>query len=147
MAISMLKIRRPLGRLIFNMGIAIPGKTVFLIETAPRWYLQFPWNNLHETHKNAHVHYKPHNPAIVASELKVTELGKWTAAKLPFNDLFCLFIVSSKLACNAEIQNYLLPDGSLGPTDHDPYGSQSTGNVSHHWCFYLLEILICVPRT
>ena len=37
----MLKIRRPLGRLIFNMGIAIPGKTVFLIETAPRtlsWY-------------------------------------------------------------------------------------------------------------
>ena len=36
MAISMLKIRRPLGRLIFNMGIAIHGKTVFLIETAPR---------------------------------------------------------------------------------------------------------------
>ena len=35
MAISMLKIRRPLGHLIFNMGIAIPGKTVFLIETAP----------------------------------------------------------------------------------------------------------------
>ena len=37
MAISMLKIRRPLGRLIFNMGIAIPGKTIFLIETAP-WF-------------------------------------------------------------------------------------------------------------
>ena len=33
----MLKIRRPLGRLIFNMGIAIPGKTVFLIETAILW--------------------------------------------------------------------------------------------------------------
>ena len=39
MAISMLKIRRPLGRLIFNMGIAIPGKTVFLIETAPRTHM------------------------------------------------------------------------------------------------------------
>ena len=37
MVISMLKIRRPLGRLIFNMGIAIPGKTVFLIETAPSY--------------------------------------------------------------------------------------------------------------
>ena len=37
----MLKIRRPLGRLIFNMGIAIPGKTVFLIETAP-WRGE-PW--------------------------------------------------------------------------------------------------------
>ena len=35
----MLKIRRPLGRLIFNMGIAIPGKTVFLIETAPSSWL------------------------------------------------------------------------------------------------------------
>ena len=42
----MLKIRRPLGRLIFNIGIAIPGKTVFLIETAPwmqadliKWYI------------------------------------------------------------------------------------------------------------
>ena len=35
MAISMLKIRRPLGRLIFNMGVAIPGKTIFLIEMAP----------------------------------------------------------------------------------------------------------------
>ena len=40
MVISMLKIRRPLGRLIFNMGIAIPGKTVFLIETAPSVRLQ-----------------------------------------------------------------------------------------------------------
>ena len=40
MAISMLKIRRPLGRLIFNMGIAIPGKTVFLIETAPEPFYQ-----------------------------------------------------------------------------------------------------------
>ena len=37
MGIPMLKIRRPVGRLIFNMGIAIPSKTVFLIETAPCW--------------------------------------------------------------------------------------------------------------
>ena len=40
MGIPMLKIRRPAGRLIFNMGIAIPGKTVFLIETAPRYLRQ-----------------------------------------------------------------------------------------------------------
>ena len=39
----MLKIRRPLGRLIFNMGIAIPGKTVFLIETAP--CMPHKWTN------------------------------------------------------------------------------------------------------
>ena len=36
MVIPMLKIRRPTGRLIFNMGITIPGKTVFYIETGPR---------------------------------------------------------------------------------------------------------------
>ena len=45
MAISMLKIRRPLGRLIFNMGIAIPGKTVFLIETAP-WIFEYPMHTV-----------------------------------------------------------------------------------------------------
>ena len=43
----MLKIRRPLGRLIFNMGIAIPGKTVFLIETAPREFTK--WGDQHHT--------------------------------------------------------------------------------------------------
>ena len=42
MAIPMLKIRRPNGRLIFNMGITIPSKTVVLIETAPR-YLRYCW--------------------------------------------------------------------------------------------------------
>ena len=41
MGIPMLKIRRPLGRLIFNMGITIPSETVFLIETAPWWLSQY----------------------------------------------------------------------------------------------------------
>ena len=45
MVISMLKIRRPLGRLIFNMGIAIPGKTVFLIETAPGSLFNLEYGN------------------------------------------------------------------------------------------------------
>ena len=35
MAIPMLKIRRPTGRLIFNMGIPIPGKDGLYIETGP----------------------------------------------------------------------------------------------------------------
>ena len=50
----MLKIRRPLGRLIFNMGIAIPGKTVFLIETAP-WFNVHPGPvSLTVFHRNSH---------------------------------------------------------------------------------------------
>ena len=54
MAISMLKIRRTLGRLIFNMGITISGKTVFLIEIAPRAaagmvLTKFTWNTLLST--------------------------------------------------------------------------------------------------
>ena len=48
MAIPMLKIRRPTGRLIFNMGIPIPGKTVFYVETGPwlLWGIDFvvPWS-------------------------------------------------------------------------------------------------------
>ena len=35
MVIPMLKIRCPTSRLIFNMGILIPGKTVFYIEMGP----------------------------------------------------------------------------------------------------------------
>ena len=42
MAIPMLKIRRPTGRLIFNMGIPIPGKTVFYIETGPSFIPSSP---------------------------------------------------------------------------------------------------------
>ena len=47
MVIPMLKIRRPTGRLIFNMGIPIPGKTVFYIETGP-WSQQ--WFRLSGNH-------------------------------------------------------------------------------------------------
>ena len=35
--IPMLKIRRPNGRLIFNMGIPIPGKDGLYIEMGPRY--------------------------------------------------------------------------------------------------------------
>ena len=53
MVIPMLKIRRPTGRLIFNMGIPIPGKTVFYIETGPRsYYLN---KSVHDVlHRKAH---------------------------------------------------------------------------------------------
>ena len=57
MAISMLKIRRSLGRLIFNMGIDIPGKTVFLIETAPKAYFTdiVQWMLDHQCHTDGLV--------------------------------------------------------------------------------------------
>ena len=52
MAIPMLKIRRPTGRLIFNMGIPIPGKTVFLIETGPWWcFLRYKALQIMHIHK------------------------------------------------------------------------------------------------
>ena len=56
----MLKIRRPLGRLIFNMGIAIPGKTVFLIETAPSGLTRLStgpstWGFLYQTRDDLQV--------------------------------------------------------------------------------------------
>ena len=56
------------------------------------------------------------------------------------------WLISLTYMTFSEIYNYSLPCGSLGPTGHNPYGSQSTGDGSHHWCFYSLEILQCVPR-
>ena len=47
-----------------------------------------------------------------------------------------LLLQPSFAITSTEIQNDLLPYGSLGPTSHDPYGSKSTGNGSHHWYFY-----------
>ena len=63
MAISMLKIRRPLGRLIFNMGIAIPGKTVFLIEMAPGRRLNIkmlPYQYMNSHYKDKTVKQPPY---------------------------------------------------------------------------------------
>ena len=44
MTIPMLKIRRPNGRLIFNMGIPIPGKDGLFIETGPCWLYNYIFN-------------------------------------------------------------------------------------------------------
>ena len=38
-----------------------------------------------------------------------------------------------------EIQNFLLPYGSLAPQGHDRYGSQNTGNGSHSLMFLFTE--------
>ena len=79
MVISMLKIRRPLGRLIFNMGIAIPGKTVFLIEMAP-WLL---WNlSIHNWEQPAV--FNNHQPATVNT---TTDQGSGSKARADLNHI------------------------------------------------------------
>ena len=72
MAISMLKIRRPLGRLIFNMGIAIPGKTVFLIETDP-WWFEMPshllWRHCNEPDSFVQLHVQKLNAPCSSGQI------------------------------------------------------------------------------
>ena len=90
MAISILKIRRPLGRLIFNMGIAIPGKTVFLIETAP-------WASTAML-----LTYFARNTLVSISEGLTCALGKGHVAvfqiySLHFSDEFLKYIYSKQL--------------------------------------------------
>ena len=83
----MLKIRRPVGRLIFNMGIAIPSKTVFLIETAP-WLLVSPGKCMIE---NKNMSFS----CIKFSETTFKYLGKlcpWKYLYLP-----CWIIISSPM--------------------------------------------------
>ena len=55
----MLKIRRPLGRLIFNMGIAIPGKTVFLIETDPWCFGSMRYRGISRHDIETKLHHLP----------------------------------------------------------------------------------------
>ena len=71
----MLKIRRPLGRLIFNMGIAIPGKTVFLIETAP-WLTLECILNWQEAKNGRNGILTSHVPAIIVCYNGLFVLGK-----------------------------------------------------------------------
>ena len=74
MVISMLKIRRPLGRLIFNMGIAIPGKTIFLIETATCVDFSLPNNVKHETLVMEYINER--NKGQLHMDAKHTSLGE-----------------------------------------------------------------------
>ena len=91
MVISMLKIRRPLGRLIFNIGIAIPGKTVFLIETAPwtlgighcMWYKEF--RNPNDRH--FHLFHNSNNVNRMLNELKYFH-GRGTLYTITLNISF-----------------------------------------------------------
>ena len=55
MAIPMLKIRRPNGRLIFNMGIPIPGKDGLYIETGPRCLLPYGVTRQHRVNTLEHT--------------------------------------------------------------------------------------------
>ena len=112
MAISMLKIRRPLGRLIFNMGIAIPGKTVFLIETAPRWlHCQY---FLHVCHCDAREYIsnwptiEPINQLASITHVKST-MRSWyfSGSYVPFVDskshwssISCVSVLCAKLHYN-----------------------------------------------
>ena len=97
----MLKIRRPLGRLIFNMGIAIPGKTVFLIETAPWPHVAGTFEKSGFTHsatyENRELSFMPILSSLAASEFAVTTTsdaasdGKVSiTANLIFQGQYCI---------------------------------------------------------
>ena len=105
MAISMLKIRRPLGRLIFNMGIAIPGKTVFLIETAPRWF----YFALNATEM---IHYS-------IADILITSISRHTHKTASTH--MCIRVVV--------MTNIMLPKGAQWPVIHGPLGTEVTGIV------------------
>ena len=81
----MLKIRRPLGRLIFNMEIAIPGKTVFLIETgvSQGFLLMIPSSMIGVARARARADGR--NPK---HELEIIEKKKlyWRPTRNPNND-------------------------------------------------------------
>ena len=98
----MLKIRRPLGRLIFNMGIAIPGKTVFLIETAP-WIL--PWETLLSKIVGSECWYTQSNCSLL---LQNTDCS-WVHLKIYVSP-------SIEVMDKVKTQNYFVATRQIPPT-------------------------------
>ena len=88
----MLKIRRPLGRLIFNMGIAIPGKTVFLIETAPRNLV-----SMQTTYNELKFISEPH--------VKQRRKFIWCSSKFYSSDCYKIMHMSLQLCC-CDVQKF-----------------------------------------
>ena len=87
------KDKTPLGRLIFNMGIAIPGKTVFLIETAPWFFNYFSlyvwvngiiffntfainWNNIYTSVTLRHIDQRNHRHFVPNWSIKTSLVCK-----------------------------------------------------------------------
>ena len=86
----MLKIRRPLGRLIFNMGIAIPGKTVCLIETAPRCLssLRKDFNSLRPRQNKCHFADDTFKRIFLNENVRISiKISLKFVAKGPINDI------------------------------------------------------------
>ena len=91
----MLKIRRPLGRLIFNMGIAIPGKTVFLIETAPRAFTLLHLYNFCQWQPSPHRHLE-----VEMRKLACMLPGQYLARPYKFNLQFTTGHDRHSLCCS-----------------------------------------------
>ena len=147
MAISMLKIRRPLGRLIFNMGIAIPGKTVFLIETAPccpRWPPRTAVNSV-ITINITYVHMSPTKPDDMLWG-KFDRSGHIKMIEIP-NCFFCLFVVFYVadamiifwFEMNVSASVFVMPRQSIGTNAntyacHQQYCFWNTGDlIARFW--------------
>ena len=62
----MLKIRRSRDRLIFNMGIPIPGKTVFILRQGPGVLVAVPMKALLSSH---YFHYSDVILGAIASQI------------------------------------------------------------------------------
>ena len=131
----MLKIRRPLGRLIFNMGIGIPGKTVFLIETAPRSLFE---NKDHPSRYGA-SHYK--KEPIKESIIDLAHILHWYVL---LNRFIIMWVFVIKPAVWKYFHRMMSPLTLLNQTaKHDSIislGSNCWGNnnsgmsLPHNWC-------------
>ena len=89
----MLTIRRPLGRLIFNMWIAIPGKTIFLIETA-----SCTWKNCDSLSLGTNIGCQPDEPlaSLVTTNRIINVCGFLVITMLPMYAVpHCLYSVGN----------------------------------------------------
>ena len=142
MAISMLKIRRPLGRLIFNMGIAIPGNTVFLFETAP-WVFLSP----HTFHKIAMNEISYYGSPSLMSDIQQKAMHTkscWIPSVHDKNDmLYCHAMILIILTIQENSHNLRFPiciHYSNGEFIHIIFAALFVKRISYHcWCSCLIK--------
>ena len=124
----MLKIRRPVGRLIFNMGIAIPSKTVFLIETAPRMHL-------------FHIPQCSIQSRICTSLFRMAHCGIWNSCFLGFVNLVYCMIVQVKKPWRIWGNRSVLKQNKLRQNANAVHNSL---NISYTWSVGV-SVNICPP--
>ena len=152
MGILILKIRWPVGRLIFNMGNAIPSKMVFLIETAPS-FVGIPYITL--SHPTNDISIEFDNSVKLCNAL-VHNIFSWSQRKFCTCHDIDTVVTCAKFCCdqlstflNQSIPNFdwisnLIKISLVGWMPDQDQTLSSTLKPLQNGCYFVDNIFRCI---